>query len=430
LSDQPESFSGGSNSVALSAEQPLYTSGAVRAEVESASANVNAGRQDLRQAEADLLLKVITAYEDVRLHRETLRVLESEIAAISAENLETTARGEIGDLTGTDITQSQARLLEAKAALLAAKSKLNVSNAAYLDIVGQNPGELAPPPELPGVPTGADEAFDAADHANPGLLAAIEMERAAHAEVNKAKAAFGPNVSLRVDAGITPIEVYIPGAYTHDVTVTAQVTQPIYTSGLNASKVREALEEDNLAQFGIETARRAAVQSVAQAWDQLISTGDVVTLQERQVQLESDTVAGYRAQREVGLRTTLELLNAELELATDQVSLLQSRHDAYIARGSLLAAIGRLELAKIASGAPTYDPIAASKRVAGRFAPPWIDGVAAIDSIGTPTVSQARPVRGSAGSEAPVSTHAGLSAALCRMCLRPLAAHDGEPADR
>ena len=379
------SFQGQTGAASLSVMQPLYTSGAVRSQVEAASANIAAGGQDLRQTEAQLLLNVITAYEDVRRDRETLRILAMEIDALDHEYQETKARGELGDLTRTDVAQSEARLFAARAQRVITQGQLNASNAAYLNVVGQNPGDLEPPPELPGLPATVDDAFTIADRDNPQLLAAKEAERAADAEVKQAKAAFGPTVSLQVSAGIAPVAAYIGGQYDRDVTALAVVSMPLFTSGLNSSKVREALENDNRAQYDVQTARRGVVQSVARSWDQLTSIRNAIALNEHQVELQAIALEGNQVEQKVGLRSTIDLLNAQLEMATDQIGLAQNRHDEYIAGATLLAALGRLEARYLTPGAPIYDPAVSANRVKDRDAPPWVGAVAAVDSVAAPS---------------------------------------------
>src|SRR5579871_151957 len=364
----------------ITAVQPLFTNGRVHAQIAGARADVAAGRQDLRQNEAQLILNVITAYEDVRRDRQTLGILRDEIEDINNEYLETKARTDLGDLTKTDLSQAEARLVAAKSQLTLAQGQLDVAAAEYVNVVGQNPGELAPEPELPGVPDSPQHAFDAAEQDNPVLLSAMQSERAASAKVQEAKASLGPNVSLQAVAGVSPYQTFTPSAYVYGVTVGVVVDQPIFTSGINSSKVHQAIETDNAAELDVDTARRNVVQSVAKAWDQLVSTDRALVLQQQQVDFETVAAEGYRVESKAGTRTTIDLLNAELELANSKIALLQSRHDEYVARASLLAAMGRLELRYLMPGAPVYDPTISAKRVENRFASPWEGG---FDEIGT-----------------------------------------------
>ncbi len=377
-------FNASTGSAALSVVQPIYTGGAVKAQVQGAAATVLASREALREAESELVRKVITAYVDVRHDRETLRILRDEIASLSADYKETEARGALGVVTKTDVAQAEARWLAAHSQFITAQGRLNTSAAEYLAVIGQVPGELEPEPDLPGMPTSADEAFNAADHNNPQLLGAIEAERAAREKVNEAKAAMRPTVSIRIDAAIAPVEPYLPKPYDQSVTAAAVVTQPLFTSGIYSSKVRQALEKDNQAQFNIEVTRRSVTQLVAQSWDQFEATRAADDIVERQVAAEEAALKGDQIEERAGLRTTLDLLNAENELNTARLTLIQGRHDEYVAEADLLAAMGLLEARYITPKAQLYDPVAALARVKNRGVPPWVDLVGKIDGVGGP----------------------------------------------
>jgi len=387
----------------LSIVQPLYTNGAVRAQVSGATAAVIAQRETLREAESELIQSVATAYLDVRRDRETVLVLKDEIAALTNEFAETKAKGALGVLTKTDVAQSEARLLSAQAQLNLAQGKLEDSNAEYLAAVGQSPGELAPEPALEQVPDKIDDAFNAADQNNPKLLTAVANEKVARGKVDEAKAANGPSVALRFDAQVAPEEPYLERQYYDSLTVMATISQPIYTSGLNSSRIRAALDEDDRAQLDVESARRAAVQAVSQAWSEMASTDTAVTIEQRQLTVEQEAVKGNRIEERVGLRQNIELLNAELELTNARIGLVQGRHDAYLARVRLLAAMGLLEVRLLDTHAQTYDPAAAFRAVKGRWQVPWDGIVAAFDSFGAPSTGKPRLSAPDAGSQRPVS---------------------------
>jgi outer membrane protein len=385
----------------LSVVQPVFSSGAKRAQVEGAKAGVMAGREDLRQTEAQLLQAVIQAYEDVRRDRQSIAFLQEEIAALSRDFEEIKAKGAAGQLTKTDVAESGSRLLDARAQLHLAMGRLDSSVAEYMDVVGQSPGDLAPEPDLPGVPKTVEAAFDAADQNNPQLRSALQSELAARQKVAEAKAAYGPTLALRFDAQIQPIEPYLPNQYDRDVSISAVYNQPLFTSGLNASKVRQALDQDNQAQLAVERARRDAVQQVSKAWSTLGSSRDAISIQAEQVEAEHAAVVGNRIEQRAGTRSTFELMNAEFELTNSQLSLLQSRHDEYLARAQLLAAMGVLEARYLTPGGQTYDPVVKLKRVEGVYAAPWEGAVEALDGMGMRQNSAPRLSAPGAGSARP-----------------------------
>lgn len=394
-------YDAGTGSADLSVVQPLYSSGAVSAQVKGAAAAVLAGREDLRQAESQLLNDVITAYVDVRRDRETLKVLQDGIDALTRDFQEIKAKGAAGALTRTDVAESESRLLAARAQLDLAQGRLNASVAEYVNVVGQSPGDLEPEPDLPGMPRTVDEAFEAAEKNNAQLLSAVQAEKAARQKVNEAKAATGPTVSLRLDANVGPEEPYLVHQYDKDFSVSATYNQPLFTSGMNSSRVRQALDRDNQAQLDVENVRRGVVQQVARAWSSLASTDRALDIQQKQVEVEQAAVVGNRIEQRVGTRSTFELMNAEFELTNARLELLQSRHDAYVARAGLLAAMGLLEARYLTPGAQLYDPKASLQRVEHIGAVPWESAVETIDSLGGARTSAPRLSAPDAGGERP-----------------------------
>jgi outer membrane protein len=363
----------------LSIVQPIFSFGANKAQVRGAKDDVMAGREDLRQAESQTLQKVIQAYIDVRRDRQVLAILRDEVDHLQREFNEAKAKGDLGQLTRTDVAEAQAHLLAAEAQLQTARGQLTASNAEYLAVVGENPDELAPEPDLPGVPATIDEAFAAADQNNPQIRSAIEAERGAREKVNAAKAAYGPTLGVRLDAGVQPVLPYIPGVYDRNVTVAAVVTQPIFTSGLRGSKVREAADRDSEAMIQVDAARRAAVQSVAQAWGTWTSARDTADLTARQVEAENVAVEGNEVEERVGRRSIFELVNVELDFANARVQLLDARRDEYAARAALLGAMGVLEARFLTPDVALYDPAASLKKAERAGGVPWEGAVEAID---------------------------------------------------
>jgi outer membrane protein len=104
-------------------------------------------------------------------------------------NLDATRdRFEIGDLTRTDVAQSEARLALATSNLETARANLIRSKEIYIQLVGREPGELQAPPPLPNLPATADSAVTVALESNPDLIAARESREAARFDRRAANA--------------------------------------------------------------------------------------------------------------------------------------------------------------------------------------------------------------------------------------------------
>jgi len=383
-------------SASVSLSQPIYTGGLVTAQVRAAMADILSGRQKLRQTEAQVFQSVIQAYVDVRRDQQGLKIAQDNVDVLRRQLDETQARLEVGELTRTDEAQAQARLAQAHAQLATAEAQLEVSRSNYVEVVGQSPGDLAPETPLPELPASLDLAFAGADRNSPAILAADFAERATAARVAVAKAANRPTLSVRAtlgDSGVPAVsepyaayQTQIPGMYSQNITASAVFTQPLFTGGLNSSRIREALENDNTQRIAVEQARRQTTQAVAQAWYQLTASRANAEADERQVSADQVAFDGARQEAQGGLRTTIDVLNAEQELHQAELALVVARHDEYVAGAAVLAAMGQLEGATLLKGqAPIYDPAAPFNKVrASGASMPWDGVVKAIDGLGAP----------------------------------------------
>jgi outer membrane protein len=397
---QQQSFFGGvidqasnTGTGAIQLNQPLFTSGAVSWGVEAASDEIRAARQSVRNTEEQVLQGVIQAYVDVRRDERIVGAFESEVGILQSQLDDVTTRQKAGDVTRTDVEQSQTNLDTARASLSLAEGQLQVSRAEYSAVVGQNPGTLAAEPPLPGLPTTIDEAFTAAQSNNAALLQAEETERADSDRIYQAKAQYRPQVSLSSTYGYQgPLVPFAAKQELRSFSIGALVTIPILTGGVAQSNIRKATETDNADRLNIEAARRAAVQAVANAWNTALANRSGAATNEHAVETARryfyDTEQEYR----VGQRSTLDVLIAEQTLRAAEVAAAQTEHDCYLAQAALLTAVGRMQAADLVGNLPLYDPSAAFRKVELKGAVPWEGLVAGIDRLSAPERSPPKPL--------------------------------------
>jgi len=376
-----------SGSFGLSASQPLWTGGRAIRGIDAARADVLQGRESLRAIEAQVLASVIQAYVDVRRDTEALRINQENVAVLQRQLDEASARFEVGEITRTDVAQAEARLAQAQASLAAAQAALSVSRAAFAAVVGQSPTDLPPEPPLPGIPSTFEEAIAIAERDNPDIRSALFGEEAAQFRLAQARAQYNPTVNLSADYGTSDsLDEFAQNFFDNDrISATARVSIPIYTGGVTGSRIRQALERSNAARIAVESARREVLRDVAQSWANLLSARAALKANEEQVRAAQIAAEGVRQEAQVGLRTTLDVLNAELELRNAQLSLIQSRRDAYVATALLLAAMGKLEAANLNTGVQIYDPARNFDRVKGKGGVPWEGLVETLDRVAAPT---------------------------------------------
>ena len=125
---------------------PLFQGGAVKNSVRAAETRVQAGRATLQAVEGDVFTQAVTAYMDVIRDRAIVELNKNNVKVLETNLQATQDRFQIGDLTRTDVAQSEARLQLGRSQLATAEGQLTGSEATYRQVIGHAPGVLAPPP--------------------------------------------------------------------------------------------------------------------------------------------------------------------------------------------------------------------------------------------------------------------------------------------
>jgi outer membrane protein len=389
---------------AIGITQPLYNGGRVASEVTAADAAILAGRETLRGTEETTLRDVITAYADVRRDQQVVTILEDDQKLLILQQDEVHARFGVGEITRTDVAETESRVAASQAQLEAARAQLANSRAEYASVVGESPGSLAPEPPLAShLPPTLQTAFDWAEHNSPQIRQASFTEQSSAAKVAQAKAATRPTLALQGTAGYsggTFANPGIPGLtpgvgglgnpfrnFSYDVTGSLVLTVPVFTGGLTSSQIRQAAETNNADRIGIEVARRQVLLTVSQAWNALNGARASLAVDEAQVKAANLAYEGSRQESRVGLRSTLDVLIAEQNLTSAQLSLVTARHDEYVAAASLLGATGTLFPRDFAPETAVYDPKVNLERIRRAWPwTPWTPAVAGLDKLSAPAV--------------------------------------------
>jgi outer membrane protein len=363
--------------VGLNLSVPIYTGGAVRNSVRGAETRVDAGRASLRGAEADLFTDTVTAYVDVLRFEAIVRLNQQNVHVLEVNLQATRDRFEVGDLTRTDVAQSEARLALAQSQLRTAEAALIGSRENYIRVVGAAPGVLAQPPALPGIPVDVQDAEQTALANNPNLEAAQKQRDATRFDVNAAKASRLPTVSVGVGStyynylgSLSSQARTLTGLSPDGISTTlgAQVNLPLFQGGRPAAQIRQAQAREASAMETVTLTERGVIAQVRSAYANYSSAQRVIESTRVAVEANRLSLEGVRAENSVGTRTILDILNAEQELLNSQVNYVTAERDAYVAGFQLLAAMGRAEANDLnLDGGPLYDPGANYNRVKNRW---------------------------------------------------------------
>jgi outer membrane protein len=346
---------------ALETSLLLFDNGRSRAAVESARFNVASGRASLLNVEQEVLFNAVQAYMDVvqslefvRLARNDVRVLEEQVQA-------TNNRFEVGEVTRTDVSLTEARLAASRGALVDALGNLELARQAYLAAVGVMPGDLAAAPPVPALPETAEEAEQIAVRQNPLLVAARFDERAAVADFDRARAASGFSVQAQGAfeyTGADSVTFLGPGGFENsfEASVGLGAEIPLYTGGRNSSLVRQAQQIVEQRKFEVQDTGREVIEQVNNAWSQLEIARALIVANREQVVAAQIAFEGVTEEARVGARSTLDVLDADQERLRAQAEVVRAERDAYVAAYAVLRAMGLLTVEHLGLGIETYDP--------------------------------------------------------------------------
>jgi outer membrane protein len=353
------SVSGGtSGRWAITATQPLYNP-ARRAQQQQLG--LSADLQDLEWHEAGQALMLHTAqrYFDVALAEEAVRVLQLQLDAVRRASTEAQDRFKLGSVPVTDTYEAGARLAGARAQLLAAQSDLQIKRNVLADSAGLPAGALVTRlPQRPSPGSGAhgvtralEPWLDDAQAGNTTIRIKLLAAEVAKQEAGKYSRQSSAVVDLVAQAGRDRLSGNGDfGAASNSATnrmIGVQLTLPLFTGGYRTAKEEEALRLADKAMADADSTRQQVAQQVRAAWLGL-------SIGAERVRALDDALAASVARRdatqlgrEVGQRTTLDLLNAENDAAAARLALAQGRVGLLMDRLRLQALAGQLDEASL-----------------------------------------------------------------------------------
>jgi TolC family type I secretion outer membrane protein len=341
-------------SYGVAIRQPIFEGFGTVAATAQAENLVRAGRFRLLDTEQFVLLDAVTAYMAVVRDEAVLQLNVNNEKVLAAELEATRDRFEAGELTRTDVAQSEARLQGATASRIQAEGQLTASRATYRQVIGEEPVDLEMPAIELELPASRDEALALSDNA-PIVRAAKFEERAAKDDIDVQFSDLLPTVAIegayerQEDLGIEDGEADVGS-------IIGQVIVPLYQAGEPDSRVRQSKQRYMQARRLTSEARRAADREAVTAWQALETTIAQTQSFVEQVRANELALEGVRQEQEVGARTILDILDAEQETLNSRVSLVASETDKVVASYRLLAAIGALTAANLELDVDYYDP--------------------------------------------------------------------------
>ncbi|PHR91125.1 MAG: hypothetical protein COA69_13830 [Robiginitomaculum sp.] len=334
--------------------QPLYQGGRVRGLKSQAKSGVLAARQGLRNTEQTVLLSAATAYLDVLRDEEEARIRRNNVSVLIRQKLAAQDRFEVGEGTRTDVAQADARLAASEIGLSQADARLAVSRAAYVRYMGHVPLALMAPPQYQ-LPETLLAAQSRARANNPQLVASRYNELTAQAAISVAKSAHRPTLALNGSLQSSRnSSASVPRA--KSASITAQLRIPIFTGGMNRSRVRAAQHAKTRTMFETREAEQAIDETIANLWAQILASELALEASQRQVAAAAIAFEGVELEQQVGTRNTLDVLDAEQELLNAKLTVVQAERNLNVTSYQLLAAMGGFDAYSLQLPVQQYDP--------------------------------------------------------------------------
>jgi len=337
-----------SGSLALSMDLTVFDNGVTGFAAEAAKETVLGLRAALIGIEQQVLLDAVRAYMEVIRATQSVALRENNVELITEELRAARDRFDVGEATRTDVSIAEARLSAARGNLAAAEGDLAVAHETYKAIVGQRPNDLEWPVPVPATADSEEDAKSVAVRTHPRIKEAQRSVNAAEANVRRAHAARGFNVT-------TGLNLSIDDQSDHSYGAGLRATLPLYRGGLK-SALRQMEARRNAARAALLQSVIDVELGVGTAWAMLRVSAARTEASMRQVTASRLAYEGVREEARFGSRTTLDVLDAEQELLDARSILIGSEVEQYLSRYSLLSAMGVLTAEDLGLGVVTYDP--------------------------------------------------------------------------
>jgi len=325
--------------------------------IRSAETQVMGAREQLRNTEQNTLLSGVTAYMNVLEDTAILDLDNNNVQVLQEQLRETRDRFTVGEVTRTDVAQAEASLASAQAIALSAVATLQAAVATYRQVIGDQPGSLAPvKPIVRPLPKTLPEAITISQVEHPAITAQLDGVDAAQLQIKIAEGALYPQVSVTASASNNYDVNITPGMKAFQAEIMGQITIPIYQGGAEYASIRQSKEGLTVQELRADSTRDQIRQNVVAAWGLNEASVGVVRAARAAVSANEVALTGVREEAKVGQRTTLDVLNAQQALLQARTTLVQAERDQVVNSYSLLSAIGRLNIPTLGLAVAEYDP--------------------------------------------------------------------------
>ena len=340
-----------SDGLSIRAAQPLFRP-QNWVQYEQAKVQLRVGENQLKLAEQDLIVRTARAYFDVLQAQDNIAFIRSQKAAISEQLASAKRNFEVGTATVTDTHEAQARYDLTTAQEIAAQNEREIRLRALQRLVGKSPASLATfsektPLKLPDS-VGIDEWVNRATEQNLQARIQRDLKLIADQEVERNRALNYPTLDAVASYSVNNNQYF--GSQQLDTrtgVIGLELAVPIYQGGLTSSRVREAVANQDKARFDLDNAQREAGLQASQAYLNVANgEAQVKALEQARISTQAQ-LDSTKLGLQVGVRTSLDVLNAQQQVLSAQRDLAAARYSVILSGLNLKAAVGALSAAEL-----------------------------------------------------------------------------------
>lgn len=342
----------------LTVSQPLFLGGSNFFRYSSEKDRVFSARGNLSATEQQVMLEAAAAYMNVVRDHSVLELSRNNENVLLKQLEAAQKRFEVGDVTRTDVAQSEARYARSQADTIQSEGNLESSIAEFERLIGYRPENLPLPlPDIePVLPRTLEDAIEIAQEENPRIEAAAYTEEASENDVGVAVGQLLPQVTL--EGSISRQDgTGVAGANTfNNDQLLVNVSIPIYQNGSEYSAVRESRLLSKQRNFELMDRKQEIREATIQAWENLEAAISTIESQQEQVRAAQVALDGVRQEQQFGARTVLDVLDAEQELFLANVNLVEAQRNRYVSMFNLALLLGDMRPETLGLEVETYDP--------------------------------------------------------------------------
>jgi outer membrane protein len=265
------------------------------------------------------------------------------------------------------VAQADASRSAAVARVAAARAQAESSAAIYRQIVGEEPGRLeAAAPLAKLLPNSLDQAIGIASSRHPAIMATKHLVDAAGFTVKSAEGQLLPQVTASASVGRRFTERHavselsgLPGVVENSgnsASIGAQLIVPIYQGGRTSAQVRQSKESLGQARIEVDVQRDQVRAAVTSAWTQYIAAQQTLAATREAVTAAELALNGVIEERNVGQRTTLDVLDAQADVIDAQIAVANSQRELVVASYAILSGAGDLSIRRLGLNVAEYKP--------------------------------------------------------------------------